>query len=50
MSSLDLQKVHDDLIAVAKQAGEMIMKANPSVLKADNKKNCKKAIAFIFYL
>lgn len=44
MSSLDLQKVHDDLIKVAKQAGEMIMSANPSVLQADDKKNCKRAI------
>ncbi|KAK2762238.1 hypothetical protein FQN54_001248 [Arachnomyces sp. PD_36] len=39
MSSIDLQKVHDDLVKVAKQAGEMIMAASPSVLQADNKKN-----------
>lgn len=41
MSDMDLQEVHDFLIAVAYKAGEMITSAHPTTSGAGSKKNCK---------
>jgi hypothetical protein len=37
----ELQDIHDYLVNVAKEAGEMITKAKPSTGSVDTKKNCK---------
>jgi hypothetical protein len=40
MANLDLEDIHDTLIAVARKAGEMITAAHPTTSAAGNKKNC----------
>ena len=37
----DLQQIHDDLIAISKQAGEMMLAAKPSALTTGSKNNCE---------
>jgi len=38
--SIDLQKIHDTLVAVAFEAGRMILAANPSDISTGVKMNC----------
>lgn len=40
MASLDLQAVHDEMVAVAYEAGRMILAANPVDLDTGTKLNC----------
>jgi len=37
----NLQQIHDDLIAIAKEAGEMMLAARPSAITSGSKKNCE---------
>lgn len=37
----NLQQIHDDLILIAKKAGEMMLAARPSALTTGSKKNCE---------
>lgn len=41
MGEPNLHEVHDFLVNLAKEAGEMIVAANPSTMTADSKKNCR---------
>lgn len=40
MAEIDLQAVHDEMVAVAYQAGVMILAANPADIDTDTKLNC----------
>jgi hypothetical protein len=35
-----LQEIHDLFIKIARQAGHMMMSANPTTVSSDTKKNC----------
>ncbi|KAI9676663.1 MAG: hypothetical protein M1829_002980 [Trizodia sp. TS-e1964] len=39
MSPTELQEIHDFLVLIARRAADMILKANPSTVTADSKKN-----------
>lgn len=41
MADINLQKIHDDLVAIAYEAGAMIMAANPNSISTGTKLNCK---------
>lgn len=41
MADLNLQEIHDLLIDVAHEAGQMMLAATPSYLSSGTKKNCK---------
>lgn len=41
MADLDLQAVHDVMVAVAYEAGHMILAANPADIDTGTKLNCK---------
>lgn len=41
MADIDLQDVHDTLVAIAYEAGQMILNANPSDIDQGTKLNCK---------
>ena len=41
MTDLNLQEIHDTMIAVAYEAGRMIMVANPTDISTGTKLNCK---------
>jgi len=41
MDELDLQDIHDFLIEIAHQAGDMITAARPSNSGSGSKKNCE---------
>ena len=41
MADLNLQEIHDTMIAVAYEAGRMIMEANPTDISTGTKLNCK---------
>lgn len=43
MADLDLQAIHDEMIAVAYEAGRMILAANPAELDTGTKLNCTHA-------
>jgi hypothetical protein len=40
MADLDLQAVHDEMVAIAYEAGRMILAANPADLDTGTKLNC----------
>lgn len=40
MADLDLQAVHDEMVAIAYEAGRMILSANPADLDTGTKLNC----------
>lgn len=40
MADINLQEVHDVLIAIAREAGQMMLSAHPSVQRTNEKKNC----------
>lgn len=40
MADLDLKAVHDEMAAVAYEAGVMILAANPADIDTDTKLNC----------
>lgn len=40
-ADLDLQEIHDTMISVAREAGRMILEANPSDIDQGTKLNCK---------
>ena len=40
MTELDLRAVHDEMVAVAYEAGKMILAANPADLDTGTKLNC----------
>lgn len=42
MADIDLQDVHDTLLAIAFEAARMIMSANPNDISQDTKLNCMK--------
>lgn len=42
MADPNLQAVHDEMIATAYAAGEMMLSANPADIDTDTKLNCKK--------
>lgn len=44
MADINLQKIHDDLVAIAYEAGSMIMAANPNSISTGTKLNCKATI------
>lgn len=44
MSDINLQKIHDDLVAIAYEAGAMITAADPNSVSTGTKLNCKTAI------
>lgn len=44
MADLDLQKVHDEMVSVAYEAGKMILAANPGSIDTDTKLNCTPAL------
>lgn len=44
MADINLQKIHDDLVAIAYEAGAMIMAANPNSISTGTKLNCKTTI------
>lgn len=48
MADINLQKIHDDLVAIAYEAGAMIMAANPNSISTDTKLNCKTTTALSF--
>ena len=41
MADLDLQAVHDEMVATAYAAGEMMLAANPGDIDTDTKLNCE---------
>ena len=41
MADLDLQEIHDTMVAVAREAGRMILEANPTDIDTGTKLNCK---------
>ena len=41
MADLNLQEIHDTMVAVAHEAGRMIMAANPTDINTGTKLNCK---------
>lgn len=41
MAEINLKKIHDDLVAIAYEAGAMIMAANPNSISTGTKLNCK---------
>jgi myo-inositol-1(or 4)-monophosphatase len=41
MADIDLQDVHDTLLAIAYEAGQMILDANPQDIDQGTKLNCK---------
>ena len=41
MADLNLQEIHDTMIAVAYEAGRMILEANPTDISTGTKLNCK---------
>lgn len=41
MADINLKKIHDDLVAIAYEAGAMIMAANPNSISTGTKLNCK---------
>lgn len=41
MAEINLQKIHDDLVAIAYEAGAMITAANPNSISTGTKLNCK---------
>lgn len=43
MADINLQKIHDDLVAIAYEAGAMITAANPNSVSTGTKLNCKTA-------
>jgi hypothetical protein len=45
-----LQEIHDCLITLAKEAGDMITRAKPSTGTVDTKKNCKTSLISHFPL
>lgn len=44
MADLDLQAIHDEMIAVAYDAGAMMLAANPADIDTGTKLNCKPMI------
>lgn len=40
MADLNLQEIHDALVAIAYEAGKMILAANPSDIDQGTKLNC----------
>lgn len=41
MSTLNLQQIHDTLVAIAFEAGRMVREAKPEDKAADTKMNCE---------
>jgi hypothetical protein len=41
MAELNLQAVHDEMVSIAYEAGQMILSANPADLDTGTKLNCK---------
>jgi myo-inositol-1(or 4)-monophosphatase len=41
MTDLDLQAIHDEMVAIAYEAGAMMLKANPADIDTGTKLNCK---------
>jgi hypothetical protein len=40
MTDLDLQAIHDEMVAIAYEAGAMMLKANPADIDTGTKLNC----------
>ena len=40
MPEINLYEIHDVLVSTAKNAGEMILSANPTTASSGSKKNC----------
>ncbi|KAK3324694.1 hypothetical protein B0T19DRAFT_236648 [Cercophora scortea] len=47
-TAINLQEIHDTLVAIAFEAGRMIMAANPSDISTGTKMNCMCCLCFHF--